>query len=461
MKTICAVLLLLSFCLSTVLTIKCYMCHARNSKDCRGKETECPEGSSCMTVSEKFGCNKTYYSVQKRCSLNLHCNRSMYAYVNGDIYFDLSYKCCEGNLCNNEMPNETYEYNGPECPVCSSFDTLEPCKPVGTTVCRSATDYCSLFTGWIIKPEWPSSTLIFEVTIKCGISSKPLRTRYRSPPICKSIRAKRHTHKLADTSSFQIDKTASVQSEIHGFSKVVNLTEEGGRRRKRDVPRSGERQQKEEEEERKKGGIRRDNQETIKLDRRIYILILTVKCYTCHARNAEHCQSEETECPEGSSCMTVYENMGCNKTYNSIQKRCSLNLPCNSSMYAYVNEDVHFDLSYKCCEEDLCSNEMPNETYEYNGPECPVCASFDTLEPCKPVGITVCRSATDYCVLYIGWLVKPDGVKTKFSAQGCMSKASCERDFSQMVGFRTKTTLEAKCWLPKLEGYQSVNNPEE
>ncbi|KAM5132730.1 uncharacterized protein ACMZJ9_019509 isoform 2-T2 [Mantella aurantiaca] len=160
MKTVCAVLLLLSFCLSTVLSIKCYTCHARNSKDCRGKETECPEGSSCMTVYEKFGCNKTYYSIQKRCSLNLHCNKNMYAYVNGDIYFELSQKCCEGDLCNNgtnEMPNKTYDNNGPECPVCASFDTLERCKPTGRTVCRSSTDQCGLLVGWLKKPDGVST----------------------------------------------------------------------------------------------------------------------------------------------------------------------------------------------------------------------------------------------------------------------------------------------------------------
>ncbi|KAM5132724.1 uncharacterized protein ACMZJ9_019506 isoform 2-T2 [Mantella aurantiaca] len=189
--------------------------------------------------------------------------------------------------------------------------------------------------------------------------------------------------------------------------------------------------------------------------------VLTTKCYTCLARNAENCQGEETECPEGSSCMTVSEKFGCNKTYYSIQKRCSMNLHCNKSMYAYVDGNIYFDLSYKCCEGNLCNNEMPNETYDYNGPECPVCSSFDTLEPCKPVGTTVCRSATDYCSLFTGWIIKPDGVKTKFSARGCMSKESCERDFSQVVGFRAKMILKAKCWLPKLEGYPSVNNPEE
>ncbi|KAM5132728.1 uncharacterized protein ACMZJ9_019507 isoform 3-T3 [Mantella aurantiaca] len=191
--------------------------------------------------------------------------------------------------------------------------------------------------------------------------------------------------------------------------------------------------------------------------------VLSINCYTCHAHNSKDCRGKETECPEGSSCMTVSEKLGCNKTYYSIQKRCSMNMHCNRSMYAYIDGNVYYDLSQKCCEGDLCNNgtyEMPNETYEYNGPECPVCSSLDNSEPCKPVGTTVCRSATDYCFLCTGFFLKADGVKTTYSARGCMSNVSCEYDFSQAVGFRTMKILKAKCWLPKSEGYPSVNNPE-
>ncbi|XP_072282889.1 CD59 glycoprotein-like [Pyxicephalus adspersus] len=157
MKIIGYILLILPFIFSTGESVKCYECHAHNAENCHGKEIECPEGSRCMTVSEKFGCNHTYYSVMKRCSMNLACNTSMYAYVNNDVYYELSYYCCNGDLCNSggiSLPNKTYEFNGPECPACSAFDTLEKCTPVTTTVCRNATDNCAYLTGRVRKPGY-------------------------------------------------------------------------------------------------------------------------------------------------------------------------------------------------------------------------------------------------------------------------------------------------------------------
>ncbi|XP_077311998.1 protein RoBo-1-like [Lithobates pipiens] len=177
-----------------------------------------------------------------------------------------------------------------------------------------------------------------------------------------------------------------------------------------------------------------------------------LKCYEGQCPNSEYCKGEVTECPEGSSCMTISEKSGFNHTYYSTKKRCSMNLECNSSMYAYVNADVYFDLAYDCCDNDLCNNGtniMTNITYEFNGPECPACVSYDTLELCKPVTNTICRSKTDFCAYLVGRVKKPDGVETKFSVQGCMSNQSCNSDYSQAVGYRMKSISKYKCWLPK------------
>ncbi|XP_077311996.1 uncharacterized protein LOC143932935 [Lithobates pipiens] len=179
-----------------------------------------------------------------------------------------------------------------------------------------------------------------------------------------------------------------------------------------------------------------------------------IKCYECRQANAKFCKGEEVECPDGSSCMTVSSNAGINHTYYSIQKRCSLNMKCNHSMYAYVNEDVYFELSIDCCDGDLCNNGghmIKNKTYDYNGPECPACVSYDTLEVCEPVTTTICRSKTDHCNFFAGYLEKPDGVKTKFSVQGCMSEMGCLYDFSQIVGLKVSGVKTKGCKVLNLK----------
>ncbi|XP_073457350.1 phospholipase A2 inhibitor and Ly6/PLAUR domain-containing protein-like [Aquarana catesbeiana] len=179
-----------------------------------------------------------------------------------------------------------------------------------------------------------------------------------------------------------------------------------------------------------------------------------LKCYECQGRNAEYCKGKTTECPDGRSCMTVYEKSGFNHTYHSIEKRCALNLKCNHSMYAYANDDVYYDLAYDCCESDLCNNGtfvVKNRTYPYDGPECPSCSSYDTLEVCKPVTNTICRSKDDHCTILVGLMEKPDGVLTNFSARGCMSNLSCDHEYSQTIGYKMKKIKIQSCWLPELK----------
>ncbi|XP_040183325.1 protein RoBo-1-like [Rana temporaria] len=190
----------------------------------------------------------------------------------------------------------------------------------------------------------------------------------------------------------------------------------------------------------------------------------TLRCNACHSRNADLCNDTITECPDGSSCMTVYEKFGFNHTYHSLEKRCALNLKCNRSMYAYVNKDVYYDLSYDCCETDLCNNGPfvdKNITYSYDGPECPSCFSYETMEVCKPVTNTICRSKDDHCAILVGLMQKPDGVFTNFSAQGCMSNLSCNYEYSQAIGYEMKTIKIQKCWLPDLKHQPDQEKKEE
>ncbi|XP_040183323.1 phospholipase A2 inhibitor and Ly6/PLAUR domain-containing protein-like [Rana temporaria] len=180
------------------------------------------------------------------------------------------------------------------------------------------------------------------------------------------------------------------------------------------------------------------------------------KCYECRQSNAQSCEGKEVDCPKGSSCMTISTKTGLNHTYYAIQKRCSMNMKCNHSMYAYASGDVYFDLSIDCCEGDLCNSGgviIKNTTYDYNGPECPVCSSVDSLDICEAVSTTVCRNKTDYCNYFTGHLERPDGVKTQFTARGCMSETSCSYDFSQIVGLKV-SDVKAGC-----KGYKHNPKP--
>ncbi|XP_040183328.1 phospholipase A2 inhibitor and Ly6/PLAUR domain-containing protein-like isoform X2 [Rana temporaria] len=151
MKTAGVVLLLLSLGLSTVLAenVTCLKCDGHNTDYCEGEEHKCPDDNLCMTISESIGVDpnsKPVRSIRRRCSNNLPCTGDWYAYYNDTIFFQISPKCCKGNLCNNgtfQEMNKTAEKLGPKCPACYSTDTSKMCTPTSVTICRGETDQCA------------------------------------------------------------------------------------------------------------------------------------------------------------------------------------------------------------------------------------------------------------------------------------------------------------------------------
>ncbi|XP_072283239.1 phospholipase A2 inhibitor CNF-like [Pyxicephalus adspersus] len=176
-----------------------------------------------------------------------------------------------------------------------------------------------------------------------------------------------------------------------------------------------------------------------------------VMCYKCEGRNTDTCTGEKHQCPEGSVCMTVSQLDVYNGTYHSVQRRCSLNLPCNTTQYAFANENTTFDIVITCCEGDLCNDgpfQMPEIPIVKKGYECPVCSSVD-IKLCTAKRNTTCRNESDKCGEFVGLLKRPDGVELNFTAQGCGSHHVCTHDFSQLIGWYVQSTKDFRCYDPK------------
>ncbi|XP_068099458.1 lymphocyte antigen 6 complex locus protein G6d-like [Hyperolius riggenbachi] len=162
------------------------------------------------------------------------------------------------------------------------------------------------------------------------------------------------------------------------------------------------------------------------------------KCNSCHGRDSENCEGEEILCPEGSACMTVSEEINIlGYTFHSIFKRCALNLPCNKLSRTFVSSDNYMLLSTECCEGDLCNSggfNMPYDNSEHLGPECPACFEINTLGGCEADIATICPGTDDKCLNLVGTVLKPDGVKADFSAQGCVSPDLSHSDYTSLAG---------------------------
>ncbi|KAM5132534.1 phospholipase A2 inhibitor gamma subunit B-like [Mantella aurantiaca] len=148
----------------------CYSCIGSNSKTCELKEEVCPEDCSCMTISEEFAYNGTrYYSINKRCAMNLPCNKYMYAFADTEAYIKMYLKCCEGDRCNSDdydMPVETKE-KGIQCPSCHKYGTLDGCNATKLMVCLGEDDMCIKFRATVFRPDG----LLYNVSAQ-GCSSR-------------------------------------------------------------------------------------------------------------------------------------------------------------------------------------------------------------------------------------------------------------------------------------------------
>lgn len=157
MKPIIGRFFLLSALLSTAAAaaLKCYHCHEKNSDKCKQEEKECPEGESCITISEEYKLNGTYHSIYKGCSRNIPCDRIPYGKVNNDVYLLYSTNCCDTDLCNDkffEMPEDD-EPSGIVCESCFVPNSVEDCTSDTKIMCRGKDDKCLTFAGEVEKPD--------------------------------------------------------------------------------------------------------------------------------------------------------------------------------------------------------------------------------------------------------------------------------------------------------------------
>ncbi|KAM5132732.1 uncharacterized protein ACMZJ9_019510 [Mantella aurantiaca] len=185
-------------------------------------------------------------------------------------------------------------------------------------------------------------------------------------------------------------------------------------------------------------------------------------CYKCHSQDNDYCKGEEHQCPTNGSCMTIFEQSGPIKTFNSMKRQCALNIPCDLHLYAYANNDIWFDTVTKCCDGDFCNNgmfEKPNRTREGNGPMCPTCGSLNSVELCNKTGVTICGKETDKCATLVGTVKSPDGNEYNVTAQGCMSQEACDYDYSEIIGLSFPNIKERTCYTPLPE--KEVKKPKD
>ncbi|KAM5132203.1 uncharacterized protein ACMZJ9_018987 [Mantella aurantiaca] len=185
-------------------------------------------------------------------------------------------------------------------------------------------------------------------------------------------------------------------------------------------------------------------------------------CYKCHSHGNDYCKGEEHECPTNSSCMTIFEQSGPLKNFNSMKRQCALNIPCDLHLYAYASDKIYFDTVTKCCDRDLCNNETfekPNRTREGNGPVCPTCSSLNSVELCNKTGVTICGKETDKCATLVGTVKTPDGIVYNMTARGCMSQEACDFDYSELIGDYFLNIKERTCYNPLPE--KNVKNPKD
>ncbi|XP_073457354.1 phospholipase A2 inhibitor and Ly6/PLAUR domain-containing protein-like [Aquarana catesbeiana] len=174
-------------------------------------------------------------------------------------------------------------------------------------------------------------------------------------------------------------------------------------------------------------------------------------CYSCLAPNSKTCKHEQVECPNGTRCMTISEEMGYNgEVYYSINKRCAMNLLCDEPIYGYGDSVAFIKIYPKCCLGDLCNSgfyEMPINQTKERGILCPTCHN-STLDGCIATRSTVCWGEKDQCMKFKATIFAPDGVQVNVSAQGCSSANACKYDYSQSAATRLVNIVENVCYLP-------------
>ncbi|KAG8543568.1 hypothetical protein GDO81_024317 [Engystomops pustulosus] len=99
--------------------------------------------------------NESFPSMLKGCSRGLPCGTMPYAKNNYGIYFLMSLKCCNEDLCNNqtyEKP-EPKEPSGISCMSCFKPDTVEGCDSDEKIQCYDKKDKCYRFSGIVMRPD--------------------------------------------------------------------------------------------------------------------------------------------------------------------------------------------------------------------------------------------------------------------------------------------------------------------
>ncbi|XP_069803416.1 phospholipase A2 inhibitor and Ly6/PLAUR domain-containing protein-like [Dendropsophus ebraccatus] len=236
-----SVILICCALITTVSSLTCESCIAKNAATCTGSNVTCdPSVTSCISsmvevTYETVKINELYKSCSSAKNQEI-CN-STYSITLEDFHMESNTYCCKSDHCNQDVPQiapRNLTKNGLQCPFCVQSG-LNGCIPRNHTLCTGLEDRCIKFSGYLSTEDTPQ-----EISYKgCATHSACLVTPELSPDAksgvgiscTKPVKSDSEESKQNSTvlptpeTSYSINGTGSTSSWVRGTDSTRNSTQ--------------------------------------------------------------------------------------------------------------------------------------------------------------------------------------------------------------------------------------------